>query len=134
MDRRLDAEIDTFSRVKEGPQTTVSGGGNTRPLTRKLDVSFAGGSYFSFRKLIERQRYLKSLPVIAFGITLQASWESTINGVVNGLTNGGPSSLVWGFLVAGPGTAMIVLSLAEMASITPSVGAQYRYPVLYSSF
>jgi hypothetical protein len=60
---------------------------------------------------------LRSIPVVAFGITLAASWEATANGFQAGLENGGAASLVWGFLVAGPGTALIVLSLAEMASM-----------------
>ena len=67
--------------------------------------------------LTAAQRYLKTIPVVAFGITLTASWEATANGFQAGLLNGGPASLVWGFLVAGPGTLMIVLSLAEMASM-----------------
>ncbi|KAK6418895.1 hypothetical protein LTR81_007958 [Elasticomyces elasticus] len=76
-------------------------------------------------------RYLKIIPTIAFSILLVCSWEATAGGFQAGLFNGGPAALVWGFAVAGPGTLMIVLSLAEMASITPSVGAQYRWTAIY---
>ncbi|KAK4888975.1 hypothetical protein LTR27_012196 [Elasticomyces elasticus] len=76
-------------------------------------------------------RYLKTIPTIAFSILLVCSWEATAGGFQAGLFNGGPAALVWGFAVAGPGTLMIVLSLAEMASITPSVGAQYRWTAIY---
>lgn len=55
--------------------------------------------------------------MIAFGITLASSWEGVGGGFQAGLLNGGPACLVWGYLLAGPGTAMIVLSLAEMASV-----------------
>ena len=100
--------------------------------TKKLDVTH----HISFRsqndKLITgTQRYLETLPVVAFGITIVGTWEATANGIQPGFLNGGPSSIVWGFLVSGACTLTIVLSLAEMASITPSVGAQYRWTAIY---
>ncbi|KAK5684576.1 hypothetical protein LTS10_004448 [Elasticomyces elasticus] len=90
---------------KIGPSAVVSahaptpGPGASTPLVGKLD------------------RYLKTIPTIAFSILLVCSWEATAGGFQAGLFNGGPAALVWGFAVAGPGTLMIVLSLAEMASM-----------------
>ena len=45
-----------------------------------------------------------------------------------GLLNGGPTSLVWGMLLSWVGITAVAASLAEMASINPSVGAQYFLP------
>jgi choline transport protein len=43
------------------------------------------------------------------------------------ILNGGPASLVYGGILTGAGAVLVALSLAEMASIDPVVGAQYRW-------
>jgi amino acid permease len=48
------------------------------------------------------------------------------------LLNGGPASLVYGSLVAGLGSTAIATSLAEMASMDPVVGAQYRWTAAFA--
>ena len=48
------------------------------------------------------------------------------------LLNGGPASLVYGSIFAGIGSTMIAMSLAEMASIDPVVGAQYRWSAAFA--
>lgn len=46
--------------------------------------------------------------------------------------NGGPAALVYGTLLAGFGHAMVALSLGEMASMDPTVGAQYRWSARFA--
>ncbi|OCK83721.1 amino acid transporter [Lepidopterella palustris CBS 459.81] len=77
-------------------------------------------------------RYITFKPAVAFGLTILSSWEGF--GLVFGaaLLNGGPTVLVWGTLIAFLGTSALALSLAELASITPTVGAQYRWTGLYA--
>ncbi|ETN42760.1 uncharacterized protein HMPREF1541_01918 [Cyphellophora europaea CBS 101466] len=77
-------------------------------------------------------RYINFIPTVAFPVTLQTSWEALSVSFGAGLLNGGPTALVWGLLLCLVGTLTIALSLAEMASITPVVGAQYRWTALYS--
>ncbi|KAJ9613138.1 hypothetical protein H2200_003079 [Cladophialophora chaetospira] len=77
-------------------------------------------------------RYITFIPTIAFPATLQSSWEAVLVSFQAGLLNGGPTALVWGTLLCLFGSVAIALSLAEMASITPVVGAQYRWTALYS--
>ena len=48
------------------------------------------------------------------------------------LLNGGPASLVYGGLLTTLGATAIALSLAEMASIDPVVGAQYRWSAKFA--
>lgn len=48
------------------------------------------------------------------------------------LSNGGPASIAYGSIFAGIGTTLIALSLAEMASIDPTVGAQYRWSAAFA--
>ena len=69
-------------------------------------------------------RYINFIPTVAFPVTLQTSWEALSVSFGAGLLNGGPTALVWGLLLCLVGTLTIALSLAEMASITPVVGAQ----------
>lgn len=69
--------------------------------------------------------------MIAFNLTIVSTWQAFANGMQSAFLNGGPRSIVWGFVVAGLCTLTVVLSLAEMASITPSVGAQYRWTAIY---
>ncbi|KAF2457056.1 putative amino acid permease [Lineolata rhizophorae] len=77
-------------------------------------------------------RFLGLKPAIAFGLTLQLSWEAAAAGFQAGLVNGGPAAIVWGMFLVGFGATAISISLGEMASITPTVGAQYRWTASYA--
>ncbi|KAK6369786.1 hypothetical protein LTS17_009236 [Exophiala oligosperma] len=77
-------------------------------------------------------RYISFFPTVAFPATLQSSWEALAASFQAGLLNGGPTALVWGLLLCLVGSLSLALSLAEMASITPVVGAQYRWSALYA--
>jgi amino acid transporter len=70
------------------------------------------------------ERYISLVPSVAFNAVLQASWSAVAVSFQAGLLNGGPTSLVWGMLFSWIGTTAVAASLAEMASMNPSVGAQ----------
>ncbi|KAK4502131.1 hypothetical protein PRZ48_005554 [Zasmidium cellare] len=76
--------------------------------------------------------YIELLAIVNFGFTLQAAWEASGLSLQFSLLNGGPASLVYGSLLAGIGSCMIALSLAEMASIDPVVGAQFRWSATFA--
>jgi choline transport protein len=63
---------------------------------------------------------------------LQCSWEAAATTFAFSLSNGGPASIVYGSIFAGIGTTLIALSLAEMASMDPTVGAQYRWTAAFA--
>ncbi|KAK3683235.1 hypothetical protein LTR37_020429 [Vermiconidia calcicola] len=69
--------------------------------------------------------YIPLLATVAFGFTLQATWEGVALTMQFSILNGGPASLVYGGMLTACGAILIALSLAEMASIDPVVGAQY---------
>jgi choline transport protein len=73
------------------------------------------------------ERYISLKPMVAFGLTLQSSWESIAISLGPSLINGGPVTLTYGIIIAAIGSSAIALSLGEMASIDPTVGAQYRW-------
>lgn len=70
--------------------------------------------------------------MVSFGLTLQASWEGFAISFQTALLNGGPVSMVYGVIIAGFGSVALAASLAEMASIKPVVGAQYRWTAMFA--
>ncbi|KAH7360368.1 amino acid/polyamine transporter I [Rhexocercosporidium sp. MPI-PUGE-AT-0058] len=79
-------------------------------------------------------RYINPQAIVNFGFTLQAAWEASAASFQFSLLNGGPASLVYGSIVAGIGSTAIAMSLAEMASLDPVVGAQYRWSAAFAPF
>ncbi|KAK3686558.1 hypothetical protein LTR37_019697 [Vermiconidia calcicola] len=77
-------------------------------------------------------KYINFLPAVAFSANTQASWEALAVSFSAGLLNGGPTSLVYGTLICWSGNLAVAASMAEMASINPTVGAQYRWAALYA--
>ena len=55
--------------------------------------------------------------MVAFGLTLQSSWEAIAISFQSSLLNGGSISLVWGMLIVGLGSTALATSLGEMASM-----------------
>ncbi|KAE8350881.1 amino acid transporter [Aspergillus coremiiformis] len=56
-----------------------------------------------------------------------ASWETTGAGLQAGLLNGGPAAIVYGMIISAIGNLAIASSLAELASVHPTAGAQYHW-------
>ncbi|GKT41087.1 uncharacterized protein ColSpa_01268 [Colletotrichum spaethianum] len=65
--------------------------------------------------------------VVNFGVIILASWESFAVTFQFALANGGPASMFYGSILASLGACAVGFSLAELASIDPTVGAQYRW-------
>ncbi|KAH8894023.1 amino acid transporter [Thozetella sp. PMI_491] len=55
------------------------------------------------------------------------TWEALSSTMAQALTSGGSSSLVWGFVASALGALLIVLCVAEYASMIPTAGGQYHY-------
>ncbi|KAL2852087.1 amino acid transporter [Aspergillus pseudoustus] len=77
-------------------------------------------------------RYLNFIASLAFSTTLLASWETVGGSLLAGLYNGGPSAIVYGLIVSIVGNLAIALSLAELASVHPTAGAQYHWTYVFS--
>ena len=82
--------------------------------------------------LIVPKRYINAPSAINFSFLLQCSWEAAAVTFQFSLTNGGPASIAYGSIFSGIGTTLIALSLAEMASMDPTVGAQYRWNAAFA--
>lgn len=62
-------------------------------------------------------RYISLKPLVAFGLTLQGSWESIAISFQSSMLNGGPVTLSYGIIITALGSSAIALSLGEMASM-----------------
>ncbi|KAH8810972.1 amino acid/polyamine transporter I [Xylogone sp. PMI_703] len=78
------------------------------------------------------ERFINPAAIVNFGFTLQAAWEAAGTSFQFSLLNGGPASLVYGSIISGVGSTAIAISLAEMASMDPVVGAQYRWSAAFA--
>ncbi|RMD40943.1 hypothetical protein DV735_g4217, partial [Chaetothyriales sp. CBS 134920] len=67
------------------------------------------------------------ISMVGFSSTLMATWEPLAALLQGGLLNGGPTSLVYGFLLCFIGTLATAASLGELVSMAPTSGAQYHW-------
>ncbi|OJJ55952.1 hypothetical protein ASPSYDRAFT_182877 [Aspergillus sydowii CBS 593.65] len=81
----------------------------------------------TYRQKQQLERYLNFFSSLAFSATLLASWEAAGGGLQAGLYNGGPAVIVYGIIVTTAGNLAIAFSLAELASLHPTAGAQYHW-------
>lgn len=78
------------------------------------------------------ERYINILGILNFGFTLQCGWETVGGTLYIIFANGGPSVLVYGTILSIVGHTAIAMSLGEMASMDPTVGAQYRWSAKFA--
>ncbi|KAJ5361871.1 amino acid transporter [Penicillium brevicompactum] len=62
-------------------------------------------------------------------ISLSAGWESVIMSLYQVLIGGGPTVLVWGYIIAAIGAVCVSFAFAEYASIWPSAAGQAHWSV-----
>lgn len=74
----------------------------------------------------ELRRNFKSLSVFGLAITTMSTWMGMLFGNVFSLTNGGLAGTIWIYFVSWLCTFSLAASLAEMASMAPTSGGQYR--------
>lgn len=74
----------------------------------------------------ELRRNFKSLSVLGLATTTMSTWVALLLANVFSLTNGGLAGTVWVYLATWICTFALAASLAEMASMAPTSGGQYR--------
>jgi amino acid permease len=74
----------------------------------------------------ELRRNFKSLSVFGLAITTMSTWMGMMFGNAFSLTNGGLAGTVWVYFASWMFTFALAASLAEMASMAPTSGGQYR--------
>jgi len=82
-------------------------------------------SRIGYTQQLKRRFTLWSM--LAFSSCLLGTWEGISLTLISALQSGGPSSLMYGFLLAWIGTLSNAASLAEISSIYPTAGGQYHW-------
>lgn len=77
-------------------------------------------------KAQELRRNFRPLSTIAFTVVLQGTWEVLLTATYQGLVDGGLAGLIWSYVWTFIGFSFVMASLAEMASMAPTSGGQYR--------
>ncbi|KAF2472765.1 amino acid transporter [Lindgomyces ingoldianus] len=120
MDLNKDTDMQVTSDLEEVENS--SGHGEKTLVVQSQKAS--GGSQPHIHSL---ERYINLSSIFNFGFILLASWESFAVTFQFALYNGGPAAMFYGSILASIGVVAVGSSLAELASIDPTVGAQYRW-------
>lgn len=74
----------------------------------------------------ELRRNFKSISILGLAAVTMATWISMLMANIFSLINGGLAGTIWVYLASWICTLTLVASLAEMASMAPTSGGQYR--------
>lgn len=77
-------------------------------------------------KTQELRRNFSFVPTFGFSAVLMISWEAMLNATSYSIPNGGLPAMIWMYVVSLVGMGAAVVSMAEMASMAPTSGGQYR--------
>ncbi|KAI0457282.1 putative GABA permease [Xylaria acuta] len=67
------------------------------------------------------------MTILGFSCTVLITWEGSLTTILSGLQNGGPSGLLYGFIVVWAGTLSVFATLSELVSMAPTSGGQYHW-------
>ncbi|KAK5943161.1 hypothetical protein PMZ80_004167 [Knufia obscura] len=84
----------------------------------------------AMRRLGKQQLFKRNfgfLSIFGFALILMATWQSLLGTIALALGNGGPSGLLYTYIVAYIGFTLTIASMAEMASMAPTSGGQYHW-------
>ncbi|KAK5991994.1 Choline transport-like protein [Cladobotryum mycophilum] len=73
------------------------------------------------------KRTFSFLSILSFTCTVLITWEGSLVLFSQGLTNGGPAGVVYGFLFVWLGNASLFATLSELVSMAPTSGGQYHW-------
>ncbi|KAL9014068.1 MAG: hypothetical protein Q9173_001277 [Seirophora scorigena] len=67
------------------------------------------------------------MSMLGFSCTILITWEGLLIVFIQGLANGGPAGLVYGYLLAWLGTLAVFTTIAELASMAPTSSGQCHW-------
>lgn len=80
----------------------------------------------------ELRRNFKSLSVFGLAITTMSTWMGMMFGSTFSLINGGLAGTIWVYFASWIFTFALAASLAEVASMAPTSGGQYRECLVFA--
>jgi amino acid permease len=72
----------------------------------------------------ELRRNFRTLSTLAFTVILQGTWEVLLAASYQGMVAGGLAGLIWSYVWTFACNMLVVVSLAEMASMAPTAGGE----------
>lgn len=90
-----------------------------------FEVRFA--THHEIKLTMTCQRNFRFHSILGLSLILMSSWESLLGTIAFGLSDGGPSGLLYTYLISYLGFIAVVVSMAEMASMAPASGGQYHW-------
>lgn len=85
--------------------------------------------HLDMQRLGKKQQFKRTFSLwssIGFVAIYMATWEFVLISLAPGFTNGGYAGVFWCFVTTTTAYSAVVASLAEMASMAPTSGGQYR--------
>ncbi|KAK2590155.1 hypothetical protein QQS21_012166 [Conoideocrella luteorostrata] len=73
------------------------------------------------------KRNFSFLAILGFGCTILQTWEATLTLFSQGLVNGGPAGIIYGYMFIWIGNMCVFSTLSELASMAPTSGGQYHW-------
>ncbi|KAK3055688.1 hypothetical protein LTR09_003609 [Extremus antarcticus] len=101
-------------------ETQQVSGRDYDPIPDKRDMRRLG-------KRQELKRRFRFFSIVGYVIVLGLTWEFSLVMGAFSLANGGPAGAIWLTVFVCCGMGMVVLSMAEMASMAPTSGGQYHW-------
>ncbi|KAI1137559.1 amino acid transporter [Hypoxylon sp. FL0543] len=106
---------------KEGARTSAFATSVTAPSSRD-DATLAR---LGKRPVLKRN--FGFMAILGFSCTVLITWEGSLIGFISGLQNGGPSGIIYGYIVVWVGTLSVFATLSELVSMAPTSGGQYHW-------
>lgn len=131
---RTSRELGTFDRmVDDGDDLDYHG---HLKSSRQGDKGFTKNDQKDMKRMGKEQelrRNFRGLSTIAFTVILQGTWEVLLAASYQGMYSGGLAGLFWSYIWTFTGFSLVVVSLAEMASMAPTSGGQVCYSPTHES-
>jgi choline transport protein len=121
---------DDGSPVNEGPslkQGTVADQLDMQRMGKTQQTKVLRNMKCSHRSRSDlTQRNFRFLTIFGFTMVLMATWEAQFSASQFAILNGGRAGAIWVYLGAFFGFLTAIASMAEMSSMSPTTGGQYR--------
>ncbi|TGO39756.1 hypothetical protein BHYA_0048g00210 [Botrytis hyacinthi] len=73
------------------------------------------------------KRNFAFMSILGFSCTILITWEGSLTVFINGLQNGGPAGIIYGFIFVWIGNLSVFSTLSELVSMAPTSGGQYHW-------
>ncbi|KAK6435712.1 hypothetical protein LTR95_008098 [Oleoguttula sp. CCFEE 5521] len=117
---------------KKSPGDAVIQADHNRDFAPESEVTMHGQEHDArdMRRLGRKQevkRRFRFFSIVGYMVILASTWEGALVSTIFSLPNGGTAGTIWMTLIASLGMLTSTLSMAEMASISPTAGGQYHW-------